>query len=223
MTLYRCMISDIHDNSYVLFSTNLISNTSLHVGRPLLRPFLVAYAEATLARQKKIAQQTKSDDIISEYSLRTNGQLLHSNWCLCCDNIFKCEFICWIFHIDCCTVKVWGWISNCIPYTLMAITRCVDGTPTSEVMPSNRYLVHPPTPAWSQKRSLSWSWMINSHYFVSMLINSPIAKIKLFQILTFKIQGQCHGCGQRNGHIVGPVSTWSVSFLFHIHQTNNSW
>ena len=43
MTLYRCMISDIHDSSYVLFSTNLISHTSLHVGRPLLRPFLVAY------------------------------------------------------------------------------------------------------------------------------------------------------------------------------------
>ena len=61
MTLYRCMISDKHDISYVLFSTNLISNTSLHVGRPLVRPFLVAYAEATLARQKKIAQQTKSE------------------------------------------------------------------------------------------------------------------------------------------------------------------
>ena len=53
MTLYRCMISDIHDSSYVLFRTNLISNTSLHVGRPLLRPCLVAYAEATLARQKR--------------------------------------------------------------------------------------------------------------------------------------------------------------------------
>ena len=53
MTLYRCMISDIHNSSYVLFSTNMISNTSLHVGRPLLRPFLVAYAEATLARQKR--------------------------------------------------------------------------------------------------------------------------------------------------------------------------
>ena len=79
MTLYRCMISDIHDSSYVLYSTNLISNTSLHVGRPLLRPFLVAYAEATLARQKQIAQQTKSDDIISEYLLRTNGQLFDMN------------------------------------------------------------------------------------------------------------------------------------------------
>ena len=59
MTLYRCMISDIHDSSYVLFSNNLISNTSLHVGRPLLRPCLVAYAEATLARQKDSATNEK--------------------------------------------------------------------------------------------------------------------------------------------------------------------
>ena len=59
MTLYRCMISDIHDSSYVLFRTNLISNTSLHVGRPLLRPCLVAYAEATLARQKYSATNEK--------------------------------------------------------------------------------------------------------------------------------------------------------------------
>ena len=74
------MISDIHDSSYVLFSTNLISHTSLHVGRPLLRPFLVAYAEATLARQKKkLAQQTKSVDIISDYLLWTNGQLFEMN------------------------------------------------------------------------------------------------------------------------------------------------
>ena len=59
------MISDMHGSSYVLFSINLISHTSLHAGRPLLRPFLIAYAEATLATQKKIAQQTKSVDIIS--------------------------------------------------------------------------------------------------------------------------------------------------------------
>ena len=59
MTLYRCMISDIHDSSYVLLSYNLISNTSFHVGRPLLRPCLVAYAEATLARQKDSATNEK--------------------------------------------------------------------------------------------------------------------------------------------------------------------
>ena len=79
MTLYRCMISDKHYSSYVSFNTNLISNISLHAGRPLLRPFLVAYAEATLARHKKIAQQTKSDDIILECLLRTNGQLFEMN------------------------------------------------------------------------------------------------------------------------------------------------
>ena len=38
---------------------NLISNTSLHVGRPLLRPCLVAYTEATLARQKYSATNEK--------------------------------------------------------------------------------------------------------------------------------------------------------------------
>ena len=78
LAVNRCMISDIHDNSYVLFSTNLISNT-LHVGRPLLRPFLVGYAEATLPRQQKIAQQTKSVDTTSEYLLWTNGQLFKMN------------------------------------------------------------------------------------------------------------------------------------------------
>ena len=80
MTFYRCMISDIHDSSYVLFSINLISNTSLHDGRPLLRPFLVAYAET-----KKMARQAKSVDIISEYLLRTNGQLFVVSGALCED------------------------------------------------------------------------------------------------------------------------------------------
>ena len=59
MTLYRCMISDIHDSSYILFNTNLISITNLHVGRPLRRPFLVAYAEATLARQQRQRNKRK--------------------------------------------------------------------------------------------------------------------------------------------------------------------
>ena len=53
MTLYRSMIPDTHSSSYVLFNTNLISITILHVWRPLLRPFLVAYTEATLARQQR--------------------------------------------------------------------------------------------------------------------------------------------------------------------------
>ena len=55
-------------------------NGSVISFQPFLNgPFLVAYAEATLARQKKIAQQTKSVDIISEYLLWTNGQLFEMN------------------------------------------------------------------------------------------------------------------------------------------------
>ena len=53
MTVCRCMLSDTHDSSHLLFSINLISITTLHVERPLLRPLLVAYAEATLARQQR--------------------------------------------------------------------------------------------------------------------------------------------------------------------------
>ena len=52
---YQTYMAGLH----VSFSTNLISNTSLHVGRPLLRPCLVAYAEATLARQKYSATNEK--------------------------------------------------------------------------------------------------------------------------------------------------------------------
>ena len=52
---YQTYMAGLH----VSFSTNLISNTSLHVGRPLLRPCLVAYAEAILARQKYSATNEK--------------------------------------------------------------------------------------------------------------------------------------------------------------------
>ena len=54
MTVYRCMKSDTHDNSYELFRTNMISITNLHVGSPLLAPYLVAYTEDTLARQQRL-------------------------------------------------------------------------------------------------------------------------------------------------------------------------
>ena len=79
MTLYRCMISDIHDNSYVLFSTNLISNPSLHVGRPLLRPFLVAYAEATLPRQKRQRNKRKVLTSFQNTYCGQNGQFFEMN------------------------------------------------------------------------------------------------------------------------------------------------
>ena len=57
------------------------------------------------------------------------------------------------------------------------------------------YLVHPPTPPWSHK-SISWSWMDDSHPFHSMSTGNPIPEIRLFQTVTLKLDSQCHGCGQ---------------------------
>ena len=54
------------------------------------------------------------------------------------------------------------------------------------------YLVHPPTPPWSHK-SISWSWMDDSHPFRSLSIGHPIPEIKLFQTLPLELQGQGHG------------------------------
>ena len=86
MTLYRCMISDIHDSSYVLFSNNLISHTSLHVWRPLLRPFLVAYAEATLARQKK--DSTTNEKCWHHFRIR-----IVDKWSVVWNECKNCEFL----------------------------------------------------------------------------------------------------------------------------------
>ena len=56
-------------------------------------------------------------------------------------------------------------------------------------------------PTMVTHRSQSWSWMIDSQPFLSMSISAstPIHQIRLFQTLTFKLQGQGqgHGCGQR--------------------------
>ena len=54
-------------------------------------------------------------------------------------------------------------------------------------------------PTMVTHRSQSWSWMIDSQSLLSMSISAPtpIPQIRLFQTLTFKLQGQCHGCGQR--------------------------
>ena len=70
------MISDIHDSSYVLFSTSLISNTSWETSAKTISGRL---RRGHPGETKKIAQQAKSVDIISEYLLRTNGQLFEMN------------------------------------------------------------------------------------------------------------------------------------------------
>ena len=54
-------------------------------------------------------------------------------------------------------------------------------------------------PTMVTHRLQSWSCMIDSQPFLSMSISAstPIPQIRLFQTLTFKLQGQGHGCGQR--------------------------
>ena len=57
----------------------------------------------------------------------------------------------------------------------------------------------------------------------SIIINRPPHFWeKLFQTLTLKLQGQGHGCGQRESPTIDPVSYLLTSFSFHINQTNNS-
>ena len=47
-------------------------------------------------------------------------------------------------------------------------------------------------------------------------------KIKLFETLTLKPQGQGHGCGQKARSYNRPSIILFTSFSFHINQTNNS-
>ena len=84
----------------------------------------------------------------------------------------------------------------------------------------SHYAVHPPSPPWSHK-SISWSWMDDSHPFRSMSIGRPIPEIKLFQTLTlkFQLQDQGHGCGQRARSYNRP-SIISTHFVFISHHSD---
>ena len=100
-------------------------------------------------------------------------------------------------------------------------TRYVDSTPTSEITLVTIRYIH--SHQHGHTKSISWSWMDDSHPFRSMSIGRPIPEIRLFQTPTLKLQGQSHGCGHRETHTVGPVSYLFTSFSFHMNQTNNSW
>ena len=58
--------------------------------------------------------------------------------------------------------------------------------------------------------------------FRSMSISSPIPQMRLFQTLTLKLQGQCHGCGQRARPHSQP-SIKLICFLVSHQSDNNSW
>ena len=74
-------------------------------------------------------------------------------------------------------------------------TRYVNSTPTFEVTPVTTQYIHPPY--HGNTRSMSWSWMDDSHALHSMSISPPKPELNLFQTLTLKLRGQVQGCGQR--------------------------
>ena len=60
-------------------------------------------------------------------------------------------------------------------------------------------------------------WLDDTHPFRSLSIGHPIPEIRLFQILTLKLQGQGHACGQR-ARPYSPPSILLIRFLFISHQ-----
>ena len=93
-------------------------------------------------------------------------------------------------------------------------TRCVDIMPTSEVILVTIRYINP------THSCHLLSCMIDSQPFCSMSIGPSIHKIRLFQILTLKIQGQGHGFHQR----VTKSAQYPINFPpFHFTSINNSW
>ena len=61
------------------------------------------------------------------------------------------------------------------------------------------YLENPRSRSWVRGKLKATTWVqhsIDSHPFHPMSIGHPIPEIRLFQNLTLKIQGQCHGWGE---------------------------
>ena len=87
-------------------------------------------------------------------------------------------------------------LCNCCKITLGCIPmRCVDGMPTSEITPSLfGTSTHPP-------------WSPNSH-------SHGQSDLPFLRFFIFKVKAMSVFKGK--GHIVGLVSKWSTSFLFHI-------
>ena len=101
--------------------------------------------------------------------------------------------------------------------TCAYLTRCVDGTPMSEVTPSLSSTSTHPTIV--KQRSRSWWWTIDSYPFRSMSICPPISEVRLFQTLTLKKQGQGHGWSQKERPHRWP-SIQLICFLFVSNQSD---
>ena len=70
------------------------------------------------------------------------------------------------------------------------------------------------------------SWVqhsFDSHPFRYMSIGHPIPELRLFQNLTLKIKGQCHGEVTVQSHNVCLASYWVASLSFYANRPSHSW
>ena len=74
-------------------------------------------------------------------------------------------------------------------------------------------------PTMLTQKSISRSWMDDSHPFRSMSVSHTIPEIRLFQTLTLKLEGHSHGCVQRARSYSRPVISL-IRFIFILHQSD---
>ena len=118
-----------------------------------------------------------------------------------------------------------------------------NGSLTFYRLTSLSFHVNQPSHSWDKSfskfdlensRSRSWkrwtlkvtSWVqysIDSHPFRSMSIGHHIHKIRLFQYLTLKIQGQGHEWRNVESHKMSPTFYRFTSLSFHVNRPSHSW
>ena len=95
--------------------------------------------------------------------------------------------------------------------------RCVEGTPTFVVTPSNIQYIDPSHHGHTKVNVMGIEEQLTP--LETMQISPPIPGIRLFQTLTIKTQCQDHGCGQREGSHSWP-SVKLICLLLVSHQSN---
>ena len=141
------------------------------------------------------------------------------DWCLYLCNFgnkyFSLSFIVIVPFLRYDFFKIWPWKSKVKVRVEVKVQSHKVGV-TSYRLTSLSFHVNRPSHSWDtafskfdleNPRSRSWvrgklkatTWVqhsIDSHPFHPMSIGHPIPEIRLFQNLTLKIQGQCHGWGE---------------------------
>ena len=123
-------------------------------------------------------------------------------------------------------LKVTSWVQHSIdshPFRSMSISHSIHKIHTTFLKFN---LENPRSKSWVRRTLKVTTWVqhsIDSHPFNSMSIDRPILEIRLFQNLTLKIQGQCHGLGHSWKSQSGLTSYRLTSLSFHVNRPSHSW